>query len=328
MSGIRQVTVSTEDDGQRLDRWLKKNAPNLPFSLIQKLIRKGQIRVNGKRAQMDTRLETGQEVRIPPSAEAGKVDEYFRPSKDDEHYIKSMIVYDDGDIIALNKPSGLPSQGGKNIGRHVDGLLAALGDGESKPKLCHRLDRDTSGILMVARTREMAMRLGRAFENKNIRKYYWALTIPAPDMNDGTIDAPLVKGTGLKKDMMVIDADTGKFARTEFHVMERAAKRAAFVAFWPRTGRTHQIRVHAAEAGFSIIGDEKYGDTEASHAAIEALGLAPRLHLHAARLVMPHPSGKGMLDIRASLPPDLRKSWSQLGFDPTPEGDPFMHIKI
>ncbi len=328
MSGIRQVTVSDEDDGQRLDRWLKKNAPNLPFSLIQKLIRKGQIRVNGGRVQMDTRLEAGQEVRIPPSAEAGKVDEYFRPSKEDAAYIKSMVIYDDGDIIALNKPSGLPSQGGKNIGRHVDGLLAALGDGDSKPKLCHRLDRDTSGVLMVARSREMAMRLGRAFENKNIRKYYWALTIPAPDMNDGTIDAPLVKGAGLQKDMMIVDADTGKFARTEFHVVERAAKRAAFVAFWPRTGRTHQIRVHAAEGGFPVIGDEKYGDIEASHATIEALGLASRLHLHAARLVMPHPSGKGILDIRASLPEELRRSWAQLGFDPAPENDPFAHIKI
>jgi 23S rRNA pseudouridine955/2504/2580 synthase len=329
MSGVRVVTVAEDDDGQRLDRWLKKQAPNLPYSLVQKLIRKGQIRVNGGRVKTDTKLEAGQEVRIPPSADAGKmIDEHYRPDQGDAEYIKSLVIYDDGDIIALNKPHGLAAQGGLRIGKHVDGLLAHLGKPDKKPKLCHRLDRDTSGLLLVARSRDMAMKMGKAFESRNIRKYYWALTIPAPEMNDGTIDAPLIKGEGPYRDMMVVDTENGKFSRSEFRVIERAGKKAAFVMFWPRTGRTHQLRVHAAEAGFPIIGDEKYGDLDKSHDTIEALGLAPRLHLHASRIIMPHPSGKGILDITAPLPEELCKSWGKFGFDPAVSGDPFGDVKL
>lgn len=328
MTDIRLVPVAPEDDGQRLDRWLKKHAPNLPYSLVQKLIRKGAIRVDGKRVQMDARLEAGQEVRLPPAAEDGKIDRHFRAHKDDDKLIQSMVIYDDGDLIALNKPSGLATQGGMNIERHVDGLLEHLGSGDAKPKLCHRLDRDTSGILMAARTRDMAARMGKAFESKNIRKYYWALVAPAPEMNDGTIDAPLAKGEGFDKDRMIVDEREGKFSRTEFHVAERAAKKAAFVIFWPRTGRTHQLRVHAETAGFPIIGDEKYGNIGQSRATIEALDLAPRLHLHAARLILPHPGGKGLLDIHAPLPPDLRKSWGRFGFEPSITDDPFARVKL
>ena len=328
MSGVRLVKVEPEDDGQRLDRWLKKCVPDLPYALVQKLIRKGQIRVDGGRVQTDTRLTAGQEVRLPPSAEDGKIDRHFRPGKDDKKIIKSMVIYDDGDIIVLNKPSGIATQGGMNIARHLDGLLGHLGHGDAKPKLCHRLDRDTSGVLIVARTREMAMKMGRAFESKNIRKYYWAVVSPAPEMNTGTIDAPLIKGEGLHKDMMVVDPENGKFSRTEFHVVERAAKQAAFVLLWPRTGRTHQLRVHAEAAGFPIIGDEKYGNIEQSRALIEALDLAPRLHLHAARIIMPHPDGKGILDIKAPLPDDLRRSWAKFGFDPSVLDDPFAKVKL
>lgn len=330
MSGVKIVTVEQEDDGQRLDRWLKKHASALPYSLVQKLIRKGQIRVDGGRAQMDTRLSAGQEVRLPPAAESGKLDNDFKARPEDAAFIKSLVIYDDGDIIALNKPSGLATQGGMNIGRHVDGLLAHLGDPGNRPKLAHRLDRDTSGILLVARSREMAMKLGRAFEGKTIRKYYWALVAPAPEMNDGTIDAPLIKGDGpYNKDMMVVDPENGKFSRTEFRVVERAAKKAAFVMFWPRTGRTHQLRVHAQAAGFPIIGDPKYGDVEGSQMMIDALGLAPRLHLHAARIIMPYPGRpRDVLDIQAPLPPELRKSWGKFGFDAAWSGDPFADIKL
>ncbi|MDB5491517.1 MAG: pseudouridine synthase, RluA family protein [Micavibrio sp.] len=325
---VRLVAVTPEDDGQRLDRWLKKHAPNLPYSLVQKLIRKGAIRVDDKRVQMDARLEAGQEVRLPPVVEDGKVDRHFRSKPDDDKFIKSLVIYDDGDMIAINKPSGLATQGGMNIERHVDGLLEHLGDGDSKPKLCHRLDRDTSGILILARTREMAAKIGKAFESKNIRKYYWAIVVPAPEMNDGTIDAPLIKGEGYEKDMMVVDTENGKFSRTEFHVVERAAKKAAFITFWPRTGRTHQLRVHAQAAGFPIIGDEKYGNIEQSRAMIDALDLSPRLHLHAARIMFPHPVTKQMLDIQAPLPPDLRKSWARFGFTPEVDGDPFKAVKV
>lgn len=328
MSGVRQVVVTPEDDGQRLDRWLKKYAPDLPYALVQKLIRKGQIRVDGGRVHTDTRLVAGQEVRLPPATEDLKIDRHFRPHKDDEKLIKSMVIYDDGDIIILNKPTGIAAQGGMNIERHIDGLISHLGDGDAKPKLCHRLDRDTSGILVLARTRDMAARMGRAFESKTIRKYYWALVAPAPEMNDGTIDAPLIKGSGFQKDMMVVDSENGKFSRTEFHVVERAAKRAAFVVLWPRTGRTHQLRVHSDIAGFPIIGDEKYGNIDESRALIDALDLSPRLHLHAARMILPHPSGKGVMDIKAPLPEDLRKSWARFGFDPSVSDDVFAKVKL
>lgn len=329
MSGVKIVTVAQDDDGQRLDRWLKKNAPDLPYALLQKLMRKGQIRVDGKRAKTDTRLAAGQEVRIPPSSDEGKQDRYFRAQKGDAELLKSMILYDDGDLIVLNKPAGIAAQGGLRVERHIDGLLEHMADAEgSKPKLCHRLDRDTSGLLVLARSREMAAKMGKAFENKNIRKYYWALVAPAPEENEGSIVAPLAKGEDSFKDMMVVDEENGKFARTEFKVIERAAKKAAFLALWPRTGRTHQLRVHCQVAGFPIIGDEKYGNDDAAADMVQALGLAPRLHLHAARLILPHPGGKRILDLRAPLPPELRKSWGDFGFDYDFSDDPFADIRL
>lgn len=329
MSGVKIVTVAQDDDGQRLDRWLKKNAPDLPYALLQKLMRKGQIRVDGKRAKTDTRLAAGQEVRIPPSSDEGKQDRYFRAQKGDAELLKSMILYDDGDLVVLNKPAGIAAQGGLRVERHIDGLLEHMADEEgSKPKLCHRLDRDTSGLLVLARSREIAAKMGKAFENKNIRKYYWALVAPAPEENEGSIVAPLAKGEDSFKDMMVVDEENGKFARTEFKVIERAAKKAAFLALWPRTGRTHQLRVHCQVAGFPIIGDEKYGNDDAAADMIQALGLAPRLHLHAARLILPHPGGRGVLDLRAPLPPELRKSWGDFGFDYDFSDDPFADIRL
>lgn len=329
MSGVKIVTVAQDDDGQRLDRWLKKNAPDLPYALLQKLMRKGQIRVDGKRAKTDTRLAAGQEVRIPPSSDEGKQDRYFRAQKGDAELLKSMILYDDGDLVVLNKPAGIAAQGGLRVERHIDGLLEHMADAEgSKPKLCHRLDRDTSGLLVLARSREMAAKMGKAFENKNIRKYYWALVAPAPEENEGSIVAPLAKGEDSFKDMMVVDEENGKFARTEFRVIERAAKKAAFLALWPRTGRTHQLRVHCQVAGFPIIGDEKYGNDDAAADMIQALGLAPRLHLHAARLILPHPGGRGVLDLRAPLPPELRKSWGDFGFDYDFNDDPFADVRL
>ena len=326
MSGVRTVTVAQDDDGQRLDRWLKKHVPDLPYALVQKLIRKGQIRVDGGRVKTDTRLAAGQEIRLPPSADGGKQDQHFRAREGDAELIRGMIIYDDGDLIALNKPSGIATQGGSRIERHIDGLLEHLADAEgNKPKLCHRLDRDTSGILMLARSRDMAMRMGRVFENKNIRKYYWALVTPAPEMNEGSVIAPLAKGD---HDRMVVDEEAGKFSRTEFCVVERAAKQAAFLAMWPRTGRTHQLRVHAEYAGFPIIGDEKYGDREKSAEIIESVGLAGRLHLHAQRLIFPHPLSGEALDLRAPLPQDLKKSWNAMGFDPSCPDNVFGGVKL
>lgn len=328
--GIRVITVSPEDDGQRLDRWLKKVAPDLPYTLLQKLIRKGQVRIDGKRAKMDMRIASGQEIRIPPSTGMAREDRYFRPQSDDARLVKEMILYDDGDLVAINKPFGIASQGGFRIERHVDGLMDHMADDlGGKPKLCHRLDRDTSGILLLARSRDMAMKVGKAFEGKGIRKYYLAIVAPVPESNQGSIIAPLAKGSGPDKDMMVVDEYDGKFARSEYCVLERAGRRAACVALWPRTGRTHQLRVHCKIAGFPIVGDEKYGDAEISETLIDSLGLSRRLHLHAARLIMPHPGRRGeVLDISAPLPPDLRESWAALGFGDTIDGDPFGHVRL
>ena len=329
MSGVRAIVVAQDDDGQRLDRWLKKHVPDLPYVLLQKLMRKGQIRVDGKRAKTDTRLAAGQTVRIPPSSDEVREDRYFRAEKGDKELVRSIILYDDGDLIAINKPYGVASQGGFRVERHIDGLMEHLADAEGgKPKLCHRLDRDTSGLLLLARSRDMAMRVGKAFEGKDIRNYYWALVAPAPEDNQGSIIAPLAKGEGAEKDMMVVDEEEGKFARTEFHVLERAAKKAACVALWPRTGRTHQLRVHCRIAGFPIIGDEKYGDPEISATLNDSLGVAPRLHLHAGRLIMRHPVSKAMLDLRAPLPPELKKSWAAMGFDDDFTADPFANIRL
>ncbi len=329
MSGVRQIKVGEEDDGQRLDRWFKKHLPQMPFSLLQKLVRKGQIRVDGKRVETGARLAAGQEIRIPPFSGGRKDDEWFRPMPDDAGYVRSMIIYDDGDIIALNKPFGVASQGGMRVARHIDGLLAHLEDEEGRrPKLIHRLDRDTSGVLLLARSRETAARLGKLFGGREIVKTYWAITIPPPERNEGTIDLPVAKGTGNQKDMMVIDPADGKRSITDFRVIERAGAKAAFVAFRPRTGRTHQIRVHAAASGFPILGDEKYmselkGEGDESSQYWESVNCARRLHLHARRLVLPHPDGRQILDFNAPLPEDLRQGWTELGFSVNLEGDQF-----
>ncbi len=323
MAGVRQISVAPDDDGQRLDRWIKKHLPQMPFSLMQKLVRKGQIRVDGKRVDTNTRLAAGQEVRIPPFSGGRKDDEWFRPMPDDADYIRSLVIYDDGDIVAINKPHGIASQGGMRIARHIDALLVHLEDGEGRrPRLIHRLDRDTSGVLLLARSREMAGKLGKLFNGRKVCKTYWSIVMPSPERDEGTIDMPLAKGSGPTKDMMIIDPENGKRSLTDFSVVERAGKKVCFIAFWPRSGRTHQIRVHAAAAGFPILGDEKYQLEQTDEAPV-VQGVAPRLHLHARRLVLPHPNGSRMLQFDAPLPDELRQSWTALGFSVNLEADQF-----
>lgn len=315
MINVRHLKVSLEDDGQRLGRWLKKRVPELPFGLAQKLIRTGAIRVDGKRAKMDTRLSEGQDIRLPPLEEKTKRQTVTHKAReDDPAYIKSLVIFDDGDIVALNKPGDIATQGGGGVERHIDALLEHLADRKGRrPKLIHRLDRETSGVLLCARSAESVRRLGKSFHDRRARKIYWAITVPAPAANEGVIDAALAKATGLHKDRMVIsDAEDAQYAVTDYAVLDRAAKRAAFVAFSPRTGRTHQIRVHAADVlKCPILGDGKYGG---SAAVIEGIDLGSRLHLHARRLMLAHPKGSGMLDITAPLPPDIAQSWKALGF--------------
>lgn len=311
MSGVRHIKVSDDDDGQRLDRWLKKQG--LPFAAIQKIIRTGQVRIDGKRVKGDTRLVAGQDVRLPPIDEKPSGNEGYRISEKDAALMRSLVLYDEGDIIAINKPAGIASQGGTNIERHIDGMLPALaGKDGVTPRLIHRLDRDTSGVLLLARSANMARRMGKVFASRNIRKIYWALCAPAPLDMKGQIDLPIRKSTGTQKDKMVVDPMEGQNAFTLYEVVENAGSQAAFVAFWPRTGRTHQIRVHAAESGFPLIGDDKYGTPSD---AFDDMTIAPRLHLHASEISFRHPNGSHYVTIQAPLAPDLATTWKSFGFN-------------
>lgn len=331
MSDIRIIKISADDDGQRLDRWIKRHAPDLPYVLVQKLLRKGQIRIDGKRAKQDTKLVAGQEVRLPPWS-GDKKPKAHEVTEADAAFMRSLILYQDADVIALNKPYGWAVQGGTNTERHIDGLLETLADKEGvKPRLVHRLDKDTSGVLLLARSAKVAKTLGEAFKGRGVKKTYWALVSPVPEIYDGTIKAPMIKAGGLNRERMRIDEEEGKFAITEYKVMDMAGSEVAFVAFWPRTGRTHQIRVHAEFMGSPILGDGKYAHRDIQHEHemidLEGLGLARRLHLHAKRIVLPHPTQKNrLLDINAPLPPELVKSWKKLGFDANTKEDPFENM--
>lgn len=331
---LRLITVKDDDDGQRLDRWLKRHVPDMPYALAQKLLRKGAIRVDGKRAKTDTRLSGGQEIKIPVFETGGVKSEGRRkPSAEDAAFIRSLIIYEDADVIALNKPHGIATQGGTNQKKHIDGMLETLKDREGVvPRLVHRLDKDTSGVLLLARSAKAARELGFLFKGRDVRKIYWAIVSPAPEAFEGTIKAPMAKAGGAGREKMVVDEEEGKYAVTEFAVIENADREAAFVAFWPRTGRTHQIRLHAQVMGTAILGDGKYKlikDPESKRPDIDLAGveIARRLHLHAHRLILPHPTKHGkVLDITAPLPPELVKSWRALGFNPKYKGNPFADI--
>ena len=327
---VRHVEVKQDDDGQRLDRWLKKQGMN--FTQMQKAIRKGEVRIDGKRAKPDTRLVAGQDIRLPPmDAKPGATKKL---TDKDKAFIKSLVIYEDADVIALNKPSGIATQGGSKQTRYIDFYLDALKSKDgTRPRLVHRLDKDTSGVLLLARSAKAAKKLGDAFKGRDIKKIYWAICSPAPEHSEGTIKAPLIKAGGSNKERMVVDEKDGKMALTDFIVLENALDSAAFMAFWPRTGRTHQIRVHAELIGCPIVGDKKYDrlpEQEETHEArrkaeadLKDMALADRLHLHARRIVLPHPSRKGVIDITAPLPADLKKSWKALGFSPNLKQDPF-----
>lgn len=320
------VTVSENDDGQRLDRWLKKHYPETSFGQMQKILRTGQVRVDGKRAKGETRLAAGQIVRIPPQMSSPvKTERGLLPK--DEAFIQSLVIYQDEHIIALNKPQGIAVQGGSKITKHIDGLLEGLSHGGEKPHLVHRLDKDTSGVLLLARNSRAARELGEVFRGRDIRKYYWAVTAPAPMEEQGRIKSYLAKvgGAGDER-MQSVDADNreGKSALTYYNVMERVGDNAAWVAFWPKTGRTHQIRVHAAENGMPLLGDYKYYEDQ--HFLAENADLPRVLHLHARRVIMRHPMTGKKIDITAPLGPEMRKTFKYFGFSPDDKSDPFEDV--
>jgi len=325
MSGIENVEVSAEDDDIRLDRWFRRHYPGLKHGTLEKLLRTGQIRVDGKRAKASLRLSGGQELRIPPQAtmsvDESRPREVRKPDAAEAAFVQSLVIYRDDDVIALNKPAGLAVQGGTKTTRHLDAMLDALRFGaRERPKLVHRLDRDTSGVLLLARNVKTAARLGKAFQGRNVRKIYWALVAGVPSMEQGRIDMPLGKHAGPRGERMMADTDDGKKAVTLYSVVEAAGKAASWLALWPLTGRTHQLRVHCAAMGHPVAGDGKYGGEAAF---LPAEGVAGKLHLHARELRLPHPSGKGEIHVIADLPPHMAESWELFGFDRNYTGDPF-----
>ena len=314
---VQTRIVSNDEADLRLDRWFGRHFPELGHGALQKLLRTGQVRIDGKRAEGKDRVEPGQTIRLPPGvtiAPPPKPRVIPTVSDRDAEEMRGLVIHKDDHVIVLNKPPGLAVQGGTGTDRHVDGMLDALRFGyEDRPRLVHRLDKDTSGLLLIARTGLAARRLGESFRDRETEKLYWAVVVGAPPRVEGAIDLPLAKRPGARGDreLMQVDHENGQKALTHFRVLDRASRRAALLALWPRTGRTHQLRVHCAEIGCPILGDGKYGNEEAS---LLAVADARRLHLHARRLVLPHPSGKGELAIDAQVPPHFRRTVEAFGF--------------
>ncbi len=310
---VRMVEVAAADAGLRLDRWFQRHIPELGHGRLQKLLRTAQVKVNGKRATANQHVEAGQTIRIPPlpglvdSAGAKKPARNVSP-KDAEDLL-ARVLYRDDDIIAINKPPGLAVQGGTGTDKHLDGMLDVLRfDSDERPKLVHRLDRDTSGVLVLARTARAAAYLTKSFAGRYVQKTYWALTLRVPSPADGTIDIPLAKAEGLMGREKMEESEEGDSAVTDYRVIEDVS-RAAWVELSPRTGRTHQLRAHMAAIGTPIVGDHKYGGAEAT-----LPGIADKLHLHAAALALRLPSG-AQWEVTAPLPEHMAATWQLLGFD-------------
>lgn len=318
MREVRTLYVDKGEEGVRLDRWFKRRWPHLNHIQIQKLTRSGQIRVDGARAKPDTRLSAGSQVRVPPLPDAPRPEEKGKLAPRDIAYAKSLVIYEDEEVLALNKPSGLAVQGGTKTSKHVDRLLSAWGEGLERPRLVHRLDRDTSGVLVLGKTPGAAAKLAGAFAKRRAQKIYWAIVAGFPKPGEGVLDLPLAKkGVGDREMMVPADPkdERAETAETEFVTIARAGPRAAWMALWPHTGRTHQLRAHMLAMGHPILGDPKYND-EASVELSEGL----RLQLHARRLVLPHPS-RGTLMLEAPISPELAAGFERFGFDEH-EADP------
>ena len=319
MSGseqVRQFTVAPDDDGIRLDRWFKRHLPDTSFNLVSRWSRTGQLRLDGKRAAPGDRIEAGQIIRVPPAEAPAPDTRPKRPqqrklSADEIAYVNEMAIHRDPQAIVLNKPPGLATQGGTKTNVHLDGLLHGLvEEDEARPKLVHRLDKDTSGVLLVARTPRAAAFFSKAFSGRTARKIYWALVVGVPEVRDGFIDLPIAKQPGTGGEKMHVDEEEGLPSRTRYRVIERAGNRAAWVELQPLTGRTHQLRVHMAAIGHPIVGDGKYGGQDAFLTGT----ISRKLHLHARRLRIDHPDG-GRIDVTADLPQHFDESLNALGFD-------------
>ena len=315
---VRTFAVGEDDDGIRLDRWFKRHLPDVSFNLVSRWARTGQLRVDGKRVAPGDRVETGQTLRLPPAEPAPAEGPGARPKRiiepltdDEAEFVREMVLAKGRDWFMLNKPPGLATQGGTKTVQHLDRLLDGLADDQGqRPKLVHRLDKDTSGVLLVARSARAAGHFSKAFSGRTARKVYWALITGVPSADEGLIDAPLAKQPGTGGEKMHVDEDNGLPAKTRYRLIDRAGNRAAWVELQPLTGRTHQLRAHMAAIGHPIVGDGKYGGAEAFLTG----GISRKLHLHARRLKIDGPDGKP-IDYTAELPPHFSESLATLGFD-------------
>jgi 23S rRNA pseudouridine955/2504/2580 synthase len=312
MSEVKLLTVGTAEDGIRLDRWLRRRWPHLGQVQIHKLARSGQIRVDGARAKADSRLAAGARVRVPPLPQAAPTPRAGLGA-DEIRFARSLVLFEDDEVLVLNKPAGLAVQGGTKTHRHIDRLLDAWGEGMERPRLTHRLDRDTSGVLVLGKSPAAAAALAGAFARRKARKTYWALVEGNPKPGQGVIDLPLAKlGLGDRELTTPVDAQDARAeaAVTEFATISRAGARAAWMELRPLTGRTHQLRAHMLALGHPILGDPKYHNA----ASLEASGPL-KLQLHARRLIIPHPGG-GKVDIEAPVGPEMAAGFARFGFEP------------
>jgi 23S rRNA pseudouridine955/2504/2580 synthase len=318
-AGVQTVTVTADEAGMRVDRFLEARFPGLSFSHIQRIVRKGELRVNGKRADSKDRLTAGQAVRIPPLHldQPRPVRQGSEEEEKTRAFLRSITLHEDPDVLVLNKPFGLAVQGGSGMTRHLDGMLEVLRDRQGqKPRLVHRIDKDTAGCLLVAKTRFAASALTKTFRSRSARKTYWALVVGVPRPHQGRISTFLAKEEREDESFMRIarhGEEGASHAVTYYAVVETAAQQLAWISLKPVTGRTHQLRAHMAHIGNPIVGDPKYFSKENWELP---RGLQSRLHLLARRIVVPHPRG-GTIDISAPLPQHMLQSWNLLGFDAT-----------
>lgn len=303
----KNVFLDESDDGQRLDRWLQQKYPHITYPFIQKALRKGDIKLNGKKVTGKERLSAGQEVRLPPAFHHAPEPGAFRPLSDNElQQAKWMKVFEDDYLMALNKPNGLATQGGTKIKYHVDRLLHAFTDAfGDRPKLVHRLDKDTSGIMIAAKTRQVASILGNSFKQRAIDKTYLAITVGVPRSLRDTINRPLMKKLTEDGEKIVVDRE-GKDAVTIYRVLSYHGTEMALVGLRPETGRMHQLRAHLAHIHTPILGDKKYGGMIDFGPLAEAA--KERLWLHALYLHLPHPITEEPLDLYAPVPKAM-KDW-------------------
>jgi len=320
MSGVSSRTVKDDEAGMRIDRWFKTHYPAIRHGQLERFLRKGQVRVDGGRVKSNRRLVSGETIRIPPiddSAEAPKERTPYPAHRraEDAAFLDGLTIFEDDAVLALSKPFGLAVQGGAKTAKHIDGMLGALEKEGERPRLVHRLDRDTSGLLILAKTRAAAAKLGGAFQRHEVEKNYWALVAGSPRPREGTIDLKIAQrmvriGKGEQERVVPAEGEDAKKALTDFQTLDEAGHGVSFLAMRPVTGRKHQIRVHCAAIGAPIVGDRKYGG---ENALIE--GVAPQLHLFCRSMTFPHPKTGKKTTVTAPLDGHMLKTWKFFSFD-------------